>query len=246
MEAQEKKSKAKGNLSSTFKTGAVSLAFMIIGFQVALFVHRTTVVGIISRRDHPDTVYVYKEVPPSGGTLPSGHAQSGAAVQREPAGRSVRETRAEATAAKVYERFAGRRYENFPFDPNTVSVEDLCRLGFTEKQAQAIDNYRSKGGRFRRKEDFAKSFVVADSVYRRLEPYITIPRIDINAADSAAFDGLPGIGPYFAARMVSYRESLGGYSFPEQLMDIYNFGEERYRGLSCSTAAHEVFPHQRG
>lgn len=239
MEAQEKKSKAKGNLSSTFKTGAVSLAFMIIGFQVALFVHRTTVVGIISRSAHPDTVYIYKEVPPSGGTLPSGHAQSGAvpaqpraAAQRNPAGRTVRETRAEATAAKVYERFAGRRYENFPFDPNTVSVEDLCRLGFTEKQAQAIDNYRSKGGRFRRKEDFAKSFVVADSVYRRLEPYITIPRIDINAADSAAFDGLPGIGPYFAARMVSYRESLGGYSFPEQLMDIYNFGEERYRGLS--------------
>lgn len=53
-------------------------------------------------------------------------------------------------------------------------------------------------------------------------------RLDINAADSADFDMLPGIGPYFARKMVEYREQLGGYSFPEQLMDIYRFDEERY------------------
>lgn len=53
-------------------------------------------------------------------------------------------------------------------------------------------------------------------------------RLDLNAADSADFDMLPGIGPYFARKMVEYREQLGGYSFPEQLMDIYLFDEERY------------------
>ncbi|MBO8479886.1 MAG: helix-hairpin-helix domain-containing protein, partial [Bacteroidetes bacterium] len=124
-----------------------------------------------------------------------------------------------------------RRVENFEFDPNSVSVEDLMRLGFSEKQALSIDNYRAKGGRFRRKSDFAKSYVVADSVYRRLEPYIRIPKVDINTADSAGFDALPGIGPYFAAKMEEYRVRLGGYSFPEQLLDIYNFGEERFDGL---------------
>ena len=105
------------------------------------------------------------------------------------------------------------------------------RLGFSEKQARSIDNYRAKGGRFRRKSDFAKSYVVADSVYRRLESYIRIPKVDINTADSAMFDALPGIGPYFAAKMEEYRGRLGGYSFPEQLLDIYNFGEERFDGL---------------
>ena len=83
--------------------------------------------------------------------------------------------------------------------------------------------------------------MVADSVYRRLEKYIDIPRTDINKADSAAFDALPGIGPYFASKMVSYREELGGYSFPEQLMDIYHFDREKYDGLSdlicCSPPA---------
>ncbi|MCR4824241.1 MAG: helix-hairpin-helix domain-containing protein [Bacteroidales bacterium] len=122
--------------------------------------------------------------------------------------------------------------ESFRFNPNTVSVGDLVRLGFSEKQAQAIDNYRSKGGRFRRKSDFAKSFVVADSVYRRLERYIDIPRLDLNRADSAALDALPGIGPYFAARIVGYRDELGGYSCPEQLMDIYHFDREKYDALS--------------
>ena len=138
-------------------------------------------------------------------------------------------------------RRATRRVESFRFNPNTVSVEDLVRLGFSEKQAAAIDNYRTKGGRFRRKADFAKSFVVADSVYRRLEPYIVIPRLDLNRADSAALDALPGIGPWYVARILEHRAALGGYSYPEQLMDIYRFDREKYDALSdlvyCSQPA---------
>lgn len=139
---------------------------------------------------------------------------------------------AEHSATVERERRRTRRVESFRFNPNTVSVEDLMRLGFSEKQAAAIDSYRQKGGKFRRPADFAKSYVVADSVYERLKPFIDIPKLDINKADSAAFDGLPGIGPYYAAKMVEYRGRLGGYSFKEQLLDIWNFGQERYDGLS--------------
>ena len=93
-------------------------------------------------------------------------------------------------------------------------------------------NYRLKGGRFRRKSDFAKSFVVSDSVFKRLEPFIDIPLVDLNLADSAAFDALPGIGGWFAKAMIQYRERLGGYSCPEQLMEIRNFDREKYDALS--------------
>ncbi len=137
----------------------------------------------------------------------------------------------EAGFEQSYEAATKPPVENFNFNPNTVSVEDLQRLGFSPKQAAAIDNYRAKGGRYRRKSDFAKSFVVSDSVYRRLEPYIVIPRVELNSADSAAFDDLPGIGGYFAKEMVKYRRQLGGYSYKEQLLDIYRFDEEKFAGL---------------
>lgn len=135
-------------------------------------------------------------------------------------------------AQQIRESVPPRRVENFRFDPNTASAEDLLRLGFSPKQAQSIRNYVEKGGRYRRKSDFAKSYVVADSVYERLSPYIDIPRLDINKADSAAFDALPGIGGYFARKMVEHRQALGGYSYPEQLMDIYHFDREKFDALS--------------
>lgn len=224
--------------SAVFKTGAISLVFLVIGYQAALFINRAAMLGIEAARDKPDTVYVVRHVAAAAEPAPEADASS----VREPAGPGLPEgarvlrtdtlKRESAHAPLIMEaRRRTRRVENFEFDPNSVSVEDLMRLGFSEKQARSIDNYRAKGGRFRRKSDFAKSYVVADSVYRRLESYIRIPKVDINTADSAMFDALPGIGPYFAAKMEEYRGRLGGYSFPEQLLDIYNFGEERFDGL---------------
>lgn len=240
-EAAEKSSRS----SAAFKTGAISLVFLVIGYQAALFINRAALLGVEQARDSPDTVYVVRHVVPDVEEPPSSRsAASGTTPDMDAGGKTVRVDtfRREAAHSPRIQaaRVRTRRVESFEFDPNTVSAEDLVRLGFSEKQAMSIVNYRSKGGRFRRRSDFAKSFVVSDSIYRRLEPFIRIPLVDINTADSAAFDGLPGIGPYFAAKMVEYRSELGGYSYPEQLMDIYNFGQERFDALedliSCSEA----------
>ena len=208
-----------GKFSAAFKTGAISLAFLIIGYQAALFIHQASVEAIVAQESNAGHS---RQVP----GISDGRSEP--AMTGEPAKAS---SRASAIKEEVVEKYARRSYESFPFDPNTAGLEDLQRLGFSLKQAQSILNYRQAGGRFHRPSDFAKSFVVADSVYRRLEPFIRIPVLDINAADSAAFDGLPGIGPYYAAKMVEYREELQGYSFPEQLLDIWNFGQERLDGL---------------
>ena len=217
--------KRQKTLKHSFTTGAVALVFLIIGYQVALFLHKAAVFRVVADRDRPDTVYVVdralaEEVLRSTVT----DSSSGRMVVRKSSSHAPE-------AVRLREKATGRRVESFRFNPNTVSLEDLMRLGFSERQAQSILNYRAKGGRYRRPSDFAKSYVVADSVFERLEPYIDIPRIDINKADSAAFETLPGIGPYFASKMVSYRKSLGGYSHPEQLMEIYHFDREKYDGL---------------
>lgn len=217
----EEGKKRQKTLGGSFTTGAIALVFLIIGYQVALFIHKAAVTRIVANRDRPDTVYVVERIPPD--TEP-GTGGTETVLIRRPSAHSPE-------AVRIRGKASSRRVESFRFDPNTASLDDFMRLGFSERQAQSILNYRAKGGRFRRPSDFAKSYVVADSVFERLRPYIDIPRIDINAADSAAFETLPGIGPYFAGRMVSYRKSLGGYSYPEQLMDIPRFERGKYDGL---------------
>lgn len=238
---KEKKTEDHPVLFTSFRAGIIALVFLVMGFQLALFVYKAAELRILANRDRPDTVYVCpgpavsspsSVSTPSSVSIPSGSFASSASGASVPSARTTRRNAVHAPLAeRIREEKPRRQVESFRFDPNTVSVEDLQRLGFSPKQAASIDNYRSKGGRFRRKEDFAKSYVVADSVYRRLEAYIDIPLLDINRADSAAFDALPSIGGYFAAKMVAYRRQLGGYSCKEQLMEIYHFDRERFDGL---------------
>lgn len=248
-----KRKKSSDSLSSSFTTGAIALVFLIIGYETALFVHKAAVTRLVANRDHPDTVYVVDEAlarrilaearpeEVSAQLGASGQATSGSSGDGHPAGDNIGEGRSSVVvrrnsshspeAVAVREKASPRKVESFRFNPNTASLEELMRLGFSEKQAQSILNYRDAGGRFRRPSDFAKSYVVADSVYARLEPFIDIPLLDINLADSTALLDLPGIGPYFAGKIVSYREQLGGYSTKEQLMEIYHFDREKFDGL---------------
>lgn len=252
--------KKKRELSTSFVTGAIALAFLIIGYQTALFIHRAAALKLLADHSSPDTVYVTAGKDDKHGACTSSlstatscassassqginrrnFSGSGAHYKTGAASRAIAGSDAgsasnagmaadiKAAKTEIAEAFLPRKYESFRFDPNTASVQDLCRLGFSLKQAESIDNYRQKGGRFRRKSDFARSYVVQDSVFKRLEPYIDIPLLDINAADSAAFDSLPGIGGYFASKMAEHRKQLGGYSCKEQLMDIYRFDREKF------------------
>ena len=208
----------KSGPTQSFVTGVIAVVFLLVGYQTAVFVHRAAVMKIVADRDEPDTVYVYMQ--------PEYEQDKTTPLKSERKNCSH-----EPRANVVRQNVPLPRVENFPFNPNTATVEELCRLGFSLKQAQSIENYRTKGGKFRRKSDFAKSFVVSDSIYKRLESYIDIPLLDLNQADSADFDALPGIGGWFASKMVEYRKSLGGYSYKEQLMEIYRFDQEKYEAL---------------
>ena len=132
----------------------------------------------------------------------------------------------------IADRLAKKKVETFEFDPNTVSLGDLCRLGFSERQAQVILNYRDKGGRFRTPADFEKMYVVDSSSFARLEPYIHIPKLDLNSADSEALLALRGIGPYYASKILSYRRRLGGsFTSLDQLLEIDGFDRGRLDGF---------------
>ena len=223
----------KSGLSESFVLGVIAVVFLLVGYQTALFIHRAAVTEIAAERDAPDTVYVYREVV----RVTDGETHSPAVTTACERKNAVHQPRVEAVRSNMPRSVV----ETFAFNPNTVTVQDLCRLGFSRKQAEAIVNYRSKGGVFRRKEDFAKSYVVADSVYKRLEAYIEIPLIDLNEADVAQLDELPGIGEWYAEKIVEYREKLHGYSFKEQLLDIYRFDRDKYDALSDLVTVDEPY-----
>ena len=66
------------------------------------------------------------------------------------------------------------KIERFIFNPNNLSSQDWSRLGLSDKQIKTIKNYESKGGKFRKKEDFKKMYCIKKEQYESLESYIQI------------------------------------------------------------------------
>lgn len=77
-------------------------------------------------------------------------------------------------AEGYYETEEGQKAELFAFDPNDADSIALARLGLSPRIIQNIYKYRSKGGVFRRTEDFAKLYGLTAGQYRQLAPYIRI------------------------------------------------------------------------
>ena len=61
--------------------------------------------------------------------------------------------------------------------------------------------------------------------------------VDLAVADTTALKRVPGIGPYFARKIIQYRERLGGYVSLRQLDEIDGFPEESKRYLTIGKVA---------
>lgn len=147
----------------------------------------------------------------------------------------------------------------FPFNPNNLAAEKWKMLGFTEKQIKVIKNYEAKGGRFRTKADVAKIYVISEVDFRRIAPYITLPEtvstpppkvasspngrtkpsnakivLDLSIADTTALKKIHGIGSVLAARIVKFRDALGGFHSIDQVKEVYGISEEQFVKMESS------------
>lgn len=143
-----------------------------------------------------------------------------------------------------------------PFDPNKYQQEDWEQLGFSQKQAQAIINYKNSIGSFASVEDFEKIYVVADSMYQKLSPLMIFPKqvsdsrnndevtpkaypkseftpkekisfpIDLNRTDEISLKAINGIGAYYAKLIIDYRDALGGFIDEQQFQEIKKLPQE--------------------
>lgn len=135
-----------------------------------------------------------------------------------------------------------------PFNPNTASPEQLQTLGFSRISANRIAAYRQKGGTFKIKSDLNKIYGLDSALYKKLYNYIQLPSegprgnrsrsfqesgfkslkrkplqetFDINTADTTLFKTVYGIGSTLAARIVKFRDGLGGFIKVDQLYEVY-------------------------
>ncbi|MCB0715528.1 MAG: helix-hairpin-helix domain-containing protein [Chitinophagaceae bacterium] len=153
--------------------------------------------------------------------------------------------------APSYQKLKGKLFE---FDPNTLSFAGWQKLGLRDKTIHTIQNYLSKGGHFRKPEDLRRIYGLFEDEYERLAPYIKIaadtnatkkswvqsqkPKytrqyqpININTADSLAFQSLPGIGPYYARSIIRFRERLGGFYSVGQVAETYRLPDSTFQKI---------------
>ena len=148
----------------------------------------------------------------------------------------------------------------FAFDPNTATATDWQRLGIRDKTIQTIQKYIAKGGHFYKPEDLKKIYGLRENEVARLLPYVQINHagkqdyskdkpneatahqagesltakaktIDINLSDTAAFVSLPGIGSRLAARIVNFRDKLGGFYKVEQVGETYGVPDSTFQKI---------------
>lgn len=148
-----------------------------------------------------------------------------------------------------------KQLELFVFNPNTVTKEQLIKLGFKEKTAGTLINYRNKGGKFYKKEDLKKVYGVNDYLYNKLESYILIKdaktplpesfdkktsasgmnyqkkKIELNTADSLSLLSLRGIGPGYTKRILKYRSLLGGFYSVDQIAEVYGISDSLFQSI---------------
>lgn len=89
-------------------------------------------------------------------------------------GSEYRRVDEEKTLADQYADPSRHVVKRFAFDPNTANVAQLQELGVPKWLAERIDKYRTKGGRFRKKEDLMRIYSFPARLYQDLEPYITL------------------------------------------------------------------------
>ncbi|MDD3717182.1 MAG: helix-hairpin-helix domain-containing protein [Actinomycetota bacterium] len=56
-------------------------------------------------------------------------------------------------------------------------------------------------------------------------------KINLNTADRRSLEGLPGIGPTLADRIIAYREKKGGFSSVDELKRVSGIGEKKFEEI---------------
>jgi competence protein ComEA len=147
----------------------------------------------------------------------------------------------------------------FGFDPNKATQKDFLDLGFNRMNANRMIAYRNTGATYRYKEDLLRIREIDTLLVKYLWDYILLPGkpieveiernneikqpvlFDINSADTVSLKKIYGIGSVLSARIVAYRQKLGGFISMNQLAEVYGLNPEVIEKLNEKYLVSEDF-----
>ena len=143
----------------------------------------------------------------------------------------------------------------FPFNPNFLSDFKAYSLGISTKEYDKLIAYRNQNKYVNSAAEFQKITGVSDSILSVIAPYFKFPewvnnkkqpfannfeknsknavvtktkfqKIDINIASKEQLMEINGIGDKLSDRIISYRTKLQGFTYDDQLYEVWNLDKE--------------------
>lgn len=122
------------------------------------------------------------------------------------------------------------------YDPNRLDDFSGYRLGLSPRALEALYAYRDSGHTLYTLQKMQQVAGLPDSAMLRMLPSLRFPTRgpagrhqkslpgpprDLNQASAEELMAINGVGPVLSARIVKFREALGGFRHPSQLLDVY-------------------------
>lgn len=133
----------------------------------------------------------------------------------------------------------------FLFNPNTVSVIEMELLGLDNKLATRIENYRNKGGEFRKPKDVLNIYGIDSTWFYKVESFVLIPEKETkknekknvkpftfnpNTVTSTELLKMNLPQPVINSWM-NYLKSGGNFKTCDELSKLYSLKEELFEKL---------------
>ena len=130
----------------------------------------------------------------------------------------------------------------YPFNPNYITDFKGYQLGMSVDEIDNLINFRKTGKFVNSASEFQKVTQISDSLLAQISPYFKFPEWvskskstkieiqgkeaivavkDLNTATEKNLKEINGIGEKLAKRIIAYRKLLGGFTFDDQLYEVY-------------------------
>ncbi|WP_314238286.1 helix-hairpin-helix domain-containing protein [Capnocytophaga leadbetteri] len=165
----------------------------------------------------------------------------------------VEDTRLQTELDSLRQLAAHHKDTIYPFNPNFISDYKGFKLGLTTAQLDKLQAFRAADKYVNSAEEFQRVTGISDSLLRRIAPAFRFPewvknkrkeseqkataqhieKQDINTATQEELMKIYGIGEGFSNRILKYKEKLQGFTYIDQVAEVYGLEKEVYERVAA-------------